>query len=120
MGTPLLNAPDTPKSCDGFCETRRDDADRISGMPQEAANIPTPLTFEQFREQWLSEITEGNPSTVELGRRFAQKLIVQWLDLDESTGDLVYCDGSGDGGIDAAYLDRGQEEGAEEAAPGHT
>lgn len=89
-------------------------------MPQEPPNIPTPLTFEQFREQWLSEITEGNPSTVELGNRFARKLIVQWLDLDESTGDLVYCDGSGDGGIDAAYLDRGQEEGAEEAAQGHT
>ena len=51
---------------------------------------------------------------------FARKLIVQWLDLDESTGELVYCDGSGDGGIDAAYLDMGQEEGAEEGAQGHT
>jgi hypothetical protein len=72
--------------------------------------IASGLTFEGFSQQWLTEITEGNPSTVELGHRFARKLIVQWLDLDESTVEPIYCDGSGDGGIDAAYLDGGQEE----------
>jgi hypothetical protein len=84
------------------------------------ASITSGLSFEQFSEQWLTEITEGNPSTVELGHRFARKLIVQWLDLDESTGELVYCDGSGDGGIDAAYLEMGQEEASEEGTQGHT
>jgi hypothetical protein len=78
------------------------------------------ITFDHFRDQWLAEVIDGSTSTVELGNRFARKLLVQWLDLDESTGDLIYCDGSGDGGIDAAYLDRGTEEQTEEAAQGHT
>jgi hypothetical protein len=82
--------------------------------------IASGLTFEGFSQQWLTEITEGNPSTVELGHRFARKLIVQWLDLDESTVEPIYCDGSGDGGIDAAYLDGGQEETTEEGTQGDT
>lgn len=65
------------------------------------------ITFEQFREQWLADVIEGNPSTIELGKRFASKLLTQWLDIDTSSDDLVYCDGSGDGGIDIAFLDRG-------------
>jgi len=83
-------------------------------------SVASGVTFEGFSQQWLTEITEGTPSTVELGHRFARKLIVQWLDLDESTGELVHCDGSGDGGIDAAYLDRGQEETTEEGTQGDT
>ncbi len=64
------------------------------------------ITFQQFRDEWIEEIITGNPSTVELGRRFAKKLLVHWLELDESSDDIVYCDGSGDGGIDIAYLSR--------------
>ena len=30
-----------------------------------------------------------------------------------------YCDGSGDGGIDASYLDRGTEDQTEETSQGH-
>jgi len=82
------------------------------------------VTFETFREQWLSDIQSGNPSTVELGRRFAHKLLRDWLDVESASDDLVYCDGSGDGGIDIAYLDRGERgdtgEGEEESAAGHT
>ncbi len=66
------------------------------------------VTYEEFRVQWLEGVTEGSPSTVELGRRFAQKLLMDWLDTDVAPGDMVYCDGSGDGGIDVAYLDRGE------------
>jgi len=77
--------------------------------------------FESFREQWLSDVETGNPSTVELGRRFAHKLVQQWRDIDDSSTDLVYCDGAGDGGIDIAYLDRGEDEaGSENSASGHT
>ncbi len=74
------------------------------------------VDFEAFRQEWLEDIVEGNPSTVELGSRFSQKLITQWLDVDESSDDIVYCDGSGDGGIDIAYLNRGEssDEGTEE------
>lgn len=79
------------------------------------------VDFESFREQWLSDIEKGNPSTVELGRRFAHKLVQQWRDIDDSSTDLVYCDGAGDGGIDIAYLDRGEdEESSESNASGHT
>ncbi len=72
--------------------------------------MDTTITFELFKEQWLEEIVEGNPSTVQLGNRFSRKLISQWLDFDEGTEDVIYCDGSGDGGIDVAYLHRGETE----------
>jgi hypothetical protein len=65
------------------------------------------VEFEAFHQEWLHDIIEGNPQTLELGRRFARKLVTQWLDVDESSDDIVYCDGSGDGGIDIAYLHRG-------------
>jgi len=80
--------------------------------------------FDQFKDQWLSEVVERDPatnqlpSTTELGHRFARKIIMHWLDVDDS--DLVYCDGCGDGGIDIAYLDRGEHDSGEDAAHGHT
>lgn len=64
-------------------------------------------TFEEFKKEWLSEITEGNPSSVELGNRFARKLIMQWLDTEDDPANLIFCDGSGDGGIDVAFLYKG-------------
>ena len=79
------------------------------------------IDFDQFREQWLEEVTAGDPPTVELGRRFAFKLVSQWLDAEEGSTDLVFCDGGGDGGIDLAYLDREDDEGEpDNAASGHT
>ncbi|HRI66521.1 MAG TPA: AIPR family protein [Polyangium sp.] len=69
------------------------------------------VEYEAFREQWLSDVRSGKPSTTELGRRFSCKLLTHWLDIDDTSDDLVYCDGAGDGGIDLAYLHRseGQE-----------
>lgn len=64
-------------------------------------------TFEEFKNEWLSEITEGSPSTVDLGNRFARKLITQWLDTEDDPFNLIFCDGSGDGGIDVAFLYKG-------------
>jgi len=69
------------------------------------------LSFDDFRDEWLADVRAGEPSTTELGHRFARKLLTQWRDIDDGSDDLVYCDGAGDGGIDIAYLDRG--EGAE-------
>lgn len=74
-------------------------------MEREAA-----IDFEAFLAEWLTEVRAGSPSTVELGRRFAQKLFAQWQDVDASSSDIVYCDGAGDGGIDLAYLDRGEDD----------
>ena len=62
------------------------------------------VPFESSREEWLSDIREGNPSNLEVGRRFAYKLITQWKDIDPESDDIVSCDGSGDGGIDVALL----------------
>jgi hypothetical protein len=82
--------------------------------------MPEDIPFEVYRESWLSDVRADNPSTVDLGHRFAQKLVTQWLDVDESADDLIYCDGAGDGGIDIAYLHRGDlaESEAESASEG--
>lgn len=74
------------------------------------------ISLDDFRAEWLEDVKAGNPTTVELGNRFARKLITQWLDLDESSDDVVYCDGSGDGGIDVACLHLGDvaDDGTEE------
>jgi hypothetical protein len=66
------------------------------------------ISLDQFTDEWLEEVKQGNPTTVELGNRFARKLITQWLDLDEFSDDVLYCDGSGDGGIDVACLQLGE------------
>src|ERR1043165_65483 len=66
------------------------------------------ISIEQFTHEWLEDVKQGNPTTVQLGNRFARKLITQWLDLDELSDDGVYCDGSGDGGIDVACLQLGE------------
>jgi hypothetical protein len=65
------------------------------------------VKLEDFSQEWLASVRDGNPSTSELGRRFARKLLTHWLDVEDASDDLVYCDGSGDGGIDIAYLHRG-------------
>ena len=62
------------------------------------------VTFEEFREEWLSEFTEGDLSPFEKGQRFAYKLVSEWLSVTDDDEDLVLCDGTGDGGIDIAYL----------------
>lgn len=68
---------------------------------------PTQVTYEQFCEEWLSEITD-DLSPFEKGQSFAFKLVTQWLDVAEGDEDLVLCDGTGDGGIDIAYLRRAE------------
>jgi hypothetical protein len=67
------------------------------------------VDFESFRTSWLESITEGALSTGDLGRKFAQKLVYQWLDSAEAT-EFVFCDGAGDGGIDIALLDTASED----------
>ncbi len=47
-------------------------------------------------------------------------MVTQWLEIDGASEDLVYCDGSGDGGIDIAYLDRGDDDEDGDGGAGHT
>ncbi|MEW6211399.1 MAG: AIPR family protein, partial [Acidobacteriota bacterium] len=63
-------------------------------------------TYESFKEAWLSEILENDPNSVQKGRRFARKLLTQWLDFNEDNDEIIFCDGAGDGGIDVAYFQR--------------
>lgn len=79
------------------------------------------IAFDDYRASWLDDVTKGTPSTVELGRRFALKLITQWMEDSIETDNFIYCDGSRDGGIDLALLDTGPEEAADESGVnGHT
>lgn len=80
------------------------------------------LTFEAFREEWLEDVREGSPSKTELGHRFARKLFTQSFDIGDDSDNLFYCDGTGDGGIDIAYLDQGDEDEGDTngASEGHT
>jgi hypothetical protein len=66
--------------------------------------IENQLSYEDFKKEWLKEILENDPSTVELGHRFARKILGDWLDFNAETEDIVFCDGAGDGGIDIAFL----------------
>ena len=71
-----------------------------------AGSTTQEVSYEQFREEWLSEIEDANLSPLEKGRLFATKLITQWLGVTTDDDDFVICDGSRDGGIDIAYLQR--------------
>jgi hypothetical protein len=75
------------------------------------------VTYESFRDEWLMDVQAGKPTTTELGRRFAGKLMRYWLDIDDASDDVVFCDGAGDGGIDVACLQRGEPTDAEGNGP---
>ena len=69
-------------------------------------NTSGKVSYEQFRDAWLTEIEEAQVSPLEKGRWFAAKLVTQWLGVTTDDEDFIVCDGSGDGGIDIAYLKR--------------
>lgn len=64
------------------------------------------VSYEQFRNEWLADIEEAQQSSLQKGRWFAAKLVTEWLEVTTDDEDFVVCDGSGDGGIDIAYLKR--------------
>ena len=64
------------------------------------------VTYADFRQEWLSELDADGLSPLDLGRRFGAKLMTAWLGVTTDDEDFVVCDGSGDGGIDLAYLRR--------------
>lgn len=73
-------------------------------------NTTEKVAFDQFREEWLTEIEDAGLAPLDKGRRFASKLITQWLDVTTDDDDFVICDGSRDGGIDIAYLQRADQD----------
>ncbi|MCT7328740.1 AIPR family protein [Ralstonia mojiangensis] len=72
------------------------------------------ITLDEFEAQWLEEVTTGEPSTTQLGHRFAEKILRDWHEIDSATSEIILCDGAGDGGIDAAvFVPRDPSEGIE-------
>ena len=82
---------------------------RISSIASAAYEASATATYEQFKEQWLLDVMDGSPSAFAKGVRFGEKIIRDWLDISDDDEDLVIIDGSGDGGLDLAYLKRGED-----------
>ena len=71
------------------------------------------ISLEDFEAQWLEDIEADAPSATMKGNRFAQKILRDWEELGD-TVEIIYCDGAGDGGIDAAvFVPHETKEGAE-------
>ena len=68
------------------------------------------ISYIQFRDNWIEEALQGASNSTEKGRAFSLRIVRQWLNLGEEddSDDLFYCDGAGDGGIDLAFLKRGE------------
>lgn len=62
------------------------------------------ISLEEFEAQWLEQIVAGEPSTTQLGHRFAEKILRDWHEIDAASSEIILCDGAGDGGIDAAVF----------------
>ena len=77
-------------------------------MSMNTAATNDEITFDEYHQEWVSEFIETEASSFEKGRRFAYKLVSQWLGVSDDDDDLELCDGSGDGGIDIAYLRRSE------------
>ena len=45
------------------------------------------VSYEQFREEWLAEIEDGNLSPLDKGRLFVTKIIAQWLSVTTDDDD---------------------------------
>ena len=67
------------------------------------------ISFSEFESQWLEDVVVGEPSTTELGHRFAQKMLRDWQEVDNATAEIILCDGAGDGGIDAAVFGKAED-----------
>ncbi len=87
-------------------------------MTSKAESKQDIVTFDQFSEEWLRDFREGDMSPFEKGSHFASRLVSQWLEVNEDDEDMILCDGSGDGGIDIAYLHRSEVD-DETAQDGH-
>lgn len=125
----LFHAPEQAKKAVDAKPNLADDRDELQGFRNLAregnkmsASEESSPSLADFTQEWLRDVQAGDPSNVEIGKRFATKLLAQCKDIDQNQDDLVYCDGSGDGGIDIACLVHGESEETEgeTAAPGDT
>ena len=73
-------------------------------------NADDKISYQEWKDQWLADIEDESLSPLDKGRRFAAKLITQWLGITTDDDDFIVTDGSGDGGIDVAYLQRSDDD----------
>ncbi|MBW3637971.1 MAG: AIPR family protein, partial [Armatimonadetes bacterium] len=73
------------------------------------------ISYSQFRDNWIENALHDASNSTEKGRAFSLRIVRQWLNLgeeeepdEEAAEDLFYCDGASDGGIDLAFLERGE------------
>ena len=75
-------------------------------------------SVEDFKRAFLEEIEDGEPSSVEKGRRFVMTMARDLFDApDDDPGRVLYVDGPKDGGIDLAYVVPAEELVSEENDP---
>lgn len=82
--------------------------------------IMSKITFAEFKADWLMQaaITPELASSAK-GRQFALKLFMDYYDIMEEQDEFLYhLDGAGDGGIDIAFLKKGEaDEDYEDQSP---
>ena len=67
------------------------------------------ITFEEFKKSWLENSGINSDNNLENGRKFVYRLFVEWKQLDQDDADITTLDGTGDGGLDVSYLERGSK-----------
>jgi hypothetical protein len=68
---------------------------------------PKPITFDEFRSEWLREILEQTDPKV-IRRLFVEKIFSQWLDLGEPNDNWISSKEWEDLGIDLIYFEKGE------------
>ena len=65
--------------------------------------------YEGFKAEWLKEVLRDSPTSIDKGHRFARKILKDWIDFNEEADEIIFCDGAGDGGLDAVYYQPGDK-----------
>ena len=71
-----------------------------------STNNTNQSAYELWKEQWLKDIAVVTLPPFEKGLKFGVRITSHWLDVTTDDESFFICDGSGDGGIDIAYLKR--------------
>ena len=71
--------------------------------------IPT-IPFPEYKSAWLEGISDEQSPT-EKGRKFAHRIVIDWMETADISGDVYDCDGCKDGGIDLAILQKADDAG---------
>ena len=71
--------------------------------------ITTNEHYANFKAEWLKDVLKNDPTSTKKGHRFARKILKDWVDFNDEADEIIFCDGSGDGGLDAVYYRPGDK-----------